>query len=63
METRSLNKEELRKEIDSVEVWSVFNRMFLDEEIQKAFKAGEITEKDKVELYSYIADLMEGPPY
>lgn len=51
------------EEIDSVEVWSVFNRMWVDERIQESFKAEEISEADKKELYSYVADLMDGPPY
>lgn len=63
MESSDVNKEELMEEIDSVEVWSVFNRMWVDERIQESFKAEEISEADKKELYSYVADLMDGPPY
>lgn len=55
-----MNKKELEKEIFNCEDWGFQNRFWISEQIEKARLKDEITEKEKVELYTLVADEMEG---
>ena len=57
-----MDKNALRKEIDTLEVFDFNNLYWIENEIRKSLEAGEITEADKRELMDYYFSLERGPP-
>lgn len=54
-----MNFDEIQQEIFDCEQFDIFNRLWLDDKIQKGLKNEDITKAEKLKLYELIADEME----